>query len=155
MPLAVQLALRRFLRERSVAAEYALALIDCPPNLNLCSLAALVAADVMLVPVQAEDFGAQGIAAVRDFAAAVAEGPNPDLGMLGYVVTMFDARLTLHKLYVEQLRAEHRADLFHAIVPRRSPSPSRSCTASRWRSTSRAARRPAPWSCWPTRSSGG
>ena len=44
-------------------------MIDCPPNLHLCSWAALVASDFLLIPTQPEDYGAQGLADVRASAA--------------------------------------------------------------------------------------
>ena len=71
-------------------------LIDCPPNLQLCSWAALVASDFVLVPLQAEDYGAQGITSVRRAVAAVQEGPNAGLRLLGYLITMFNRRLSIH-----------------------------------------------------------
>lgn len=54
-----------------VRGEYELCLIDCPPNLHLCTFAALTAADCVVVPLQAEDFGAQGMVAVNRAIATV------------------------------------------------------------------------------------
>ena len=98
---------------------YDLVLIDCPPNLHLCSWAALVAADAVVVPLQAEDYGAQGIASVQEAVAAVRSHANPSLHLLGYLITMFDKRLGIHTMYEATLRAALRRRGFHQRVPAR------------------------------------
>jgi chromosome partitioning protein len=110
-----QLCLRSFLDE--VAGSYDLVLVDCPPNLHLCSWAALVASDFLIVPLQPEDYGAQGIADVQESVALVTEGPNPSLRLLGYLITMAAPRKTIHQLYEERLRTLYGADVFAAKVP--------------------------------------
>ena len=72
--------------------NYDLVLIDCPPNLHLCSWAALVASDYVLVPLQPEDYGAQGIADVQASISRVQSGPNPGLKLLGFLITMRSTR---------------------------------------------------------------
>src|SRR4051794_35761285 len=71
----LQFALRDALAE--VAGGFDLALVDCPPNVQLCSWAALVAAAAVVVPLQAEDYGAQGLVAVRRSIRAVQAEANP------------------------------------------------------------------------------
>jgi chromosome partitioning protein len=109
------MCLRIFLDD--VRDRYDLILIDCPPNLHLCSWAALVASDHLIVPLQPEDYGAQGIAEVQDSAARVIDGPNPSLTLLGYLITMVAPRRAIHQLYEEKLRAAHGADVFTARIP--------------------------------------
>jgi chromosome partitioning protein len=92
-------------------------MVDCPPNLHLCSWAALVASDFLIVPLQPEDYGAQGIIDVQDSVAMVASGPNPSLDLLGYLLTMVAPRRTLHQLYEENLRAEYGDLVFRSRVP--------------------------------------
>lgn len=112
---AVQLALRQFLRE--TASTYDIALIDCPPNLSLCSWSALLAANNVVVPVQAEDYGAQGIVYIqRAFDAALAYH-NPRLRLAGYLVTMFNKTLGIHTAYNHQLRTLYGDQVFEATVP--------------------------------------
>jgi chromosome partitioning protein len=110
-----QVALRTFLEP--VRDRYDLVLIDCPPNLHLCSWAALVASDALAVPLQPEDFGAQGIADVRESVARVQAGPNPGLRLLGYVVTMVTPRRAVHKVYEARLRELYGPAVFAAVVP--------------------------------------
>lgn len=110
----LQVALREFLAD--VAGGYDLVLIDCPPNLHLCSWGALVASDALVVPLQPEDFGAQGIADVLQSIDLVRSGPNPGLRLLGYLVTMYQPRLTVHKTYEERLRAVYGAEVFESTM---------------------------------------
>jgi chromosome partitioning protein len=110
-----QCGMRDFLAEARDA--YDLALIDCPPNLHLCSWAALVAADAVVVPLQAEDYGAQGIASVQDAVARVRSHANPSLRLLGYLITMFDKRLGIHATYEETLRQLYGAEVFAHPFP--------------------------------------
>ena len=111
----LQLALRSFLKE--ARGTFDVALIDCPPNLSLCSWAALLAADLVVVPVQAEDYGAQGIVYIqRAFDLALAHH-NPRLRLAGYLVTMFNKSLGIHSAYDHQLRALYGDQVFKATVP--------------------------------------
>lgn len=96
---------------------YDLALVDCPPNLHLCAWAALLAATHLVVPLQAEDYGAQGIAPVRELFELACSGPNPGLTMAGYLLTMFMANLAVHQLYEGDLRAMYGGLVFGAPIP--------------------------------------
>lgn len=111
----VQVSLRAFLDD--VRDLYDLVLVDCPPNLHLCSWAALVASDALIVPLQPEDFGAQGIADVQESVARVLSGPNPALRLLGYLVTMVSSRRAIHQLYEARLRDLYGPEVFAARVP--------------------------------------
>jgi len=92
-------------------------LIDVPPNLHLCSWAALVASDSIVVPLQAEDFGSQGIASVLDSVEAVQSRANPQLRLLGYLLTMFNPRLAIHKAYEGTLRDLYGDLVFRTTIP--------------------------------------
>jgi chromosome partitioning protein len=98
---SLQNSVRGFLKE--VRELYDVILIDCPPNLHLCSWNALLAADFVIVPVQAEDFGAQGITHIQRAIDLALEKYNPKLRMLGYLVTLRQ-RLAIHDAYEQQLR---------------------------------------------------
>lgn len=113
-PFELQACLREFLSE--VRAGYDLVLIDCPPTLSLCSWAALVASDFLVTPLKPEDYGAQGIAFVRDAVALVQSGPNPSLRLLGYLLTLATPRKTVHQLYEESLRGEYGDLVFRTRV---------------------------------------
>lgn len=110
-----QVALREFLAD--VSPRYDVVLIDCPPNLHLCSWAALVASDGMVVPLQPEDFGAQGIADVQESIDRVVSGPNPSLALLGFLITMSNARLSVHKGFEQLLRGLYGSAVFETVIP--------------------------------------
>jgi chromosome partitioning protein len=111
---ATQFCVREFLAE--VRDRYDLVLIDCPPNLHLCSWAALVASDRLVVPLKPEDYGAQGIIDVQESVALVMAGPNPGVSLLGYLLTMMNVRKTIHQLYEENLREQYGALVFKTRV---------------------------------------
>lgn len=98
-----QYALGEFI-ESQVA--YDVVLIDCPPNLYECTWAALVAADWVIIPVNPEDFGTQGLRAVHQ-AVENARVLNPRLRRLGHLVTRSDSRLLIHKFYEARLRKKY------------------------------------------------
>ena len=112
-PLA-QFSLRQFLVE--VRDAYDVILIDCPPNLHLCSWAALVASDHLIVPLKPEDYGAQGIIDVNESVDLVLSGPNPELKPLGYLITLMNVRKSIHKLYEETLRTQFGPAVFETRV---------------------------------------
>lgn len=106
--------LREFLAE--VRESYDLILIDCPPNLHLCSWAALVASDYLVVPLKPEDYGAQGIIDVNESVSMVLDGPNPSLRMLGYLLTLMTPRKSVHQLYEQKLRSIYGSLVFETRV---------------------------------------
>ena len=107
--------MRDFLNE--VRDGFDLTLIDCPPNLHLCSWAALVASHFLIVPLSPEDYGAQGIIDVQESIALVQAGPNPALGLLGFLITMHDKRLGIHTAYETLLREMYGSEVFASPFP--------------------------------------
>jgi chromosome partitioning protein len=114
-PSESQGCLRVFLAD--VRDRYDLVMIDCPPNLHLCSWAALVASDYLIVPLQAEDYGAQGLGPVQEAVDLVTAGPNRGLRLLGFLLTMHNPRLAIHKLYETLLREQYGSAVFATRVP--------------------------------------
>jgi chromosome partitioning protein len=112
----LQGALRDALDE--VSGGYDVVLVDCPPNLHLCSWAAMAAASHVVVPLQAEDFGSQGLAPVQEAIETVRSDVNPRLELAGYLLTMFDKRLTVHASYEAMLRELYRHAVFQNVIPR-------------------------------------
>ncbi|MBV8606632.1 MAG: ParA family protein [Singulisphaera sp.] len=112
----LETGLRDFLAP--IRNSFDLTLVDNPPNLYLCARASLVASDYLVVPLQAEDYGAQGLGPVRSAVGAVQTGPNSGLCLAGYLVTMYDQRLAVHQSYDAILRESFGSDVFAARVPR-------------------------------------
>jgi chromosome partitioning protein len=85
-----------------VVAQYDYIVIDCPPSLGMLTLNALVAADGILVPMQAEYFALEGLSALTATIEKVKAAYNPHLTIDGVLFTMFDGRMNL----ANQVRAE-------------------------------------------------
>jgi chromosome partitioning protein len=96
---------------------YDVVLVDCPPNLYLATWAALAASDAVIIPVQPEDYGIQGLTAVERSINMVQATVNPRLTMLGVVVSMYGARKVIHQTYDELLRATYGDAVFATRVP--------------------------------------
>lgn len=110
-----QEALRDFLSE--VRSDFDLVLIDCPPNLQLCSWAALLASDFVVVPVIPEDFSSQGLIYVQQAIDAAMTNRNPRLRLLGYMLTMYNRQLGIHKAYEKLLREQYGDLVLDTAVP--------------------------------------
>jgi chromosome partitioning protein len=114
--------LREFL-DGEVRAAYDLILVDCPPNLCMCSWASLAAGDYLIVPLQPEDYGAQGIVDVQESVGLVQSRANPGLRLLGFLIMMYEARKSLHQLFDKRLRAMYGGAVFETRVPRAAEFP--------------------------------
>src|SRR5277367_2063936 len=80
---------------KGVRERYHFTLLDCPPSLGPLTVNALVAADRVLVPVQAEYFALEGLAGLLDTLSLIQRELNPNLTISGMVLTMFDSRTRL------------------------------------------------------------
>ncbi len=106
------------LKNALVHASYDYILIDCPPSLGLLSINALTAADSVLIPVQAEYYALEGLTQLLSTIQRVREGLNPNLDLLGVVVTMYDSRTSLSDSVYKELQKHFGAKLFKTVIPR-------------------------------------
>jgi chromosome partitioning protein len=90
--------LRKALRE--VSERFDVAIIDCPPSLSLLTVGALVAADGVLIPTQAQAVDLRGLKLFFDTFEQVKEELNPNLEVVGVAVTFYDDRLNHHRAAV-------------------------------------------------------
>lgn len=101
------------------ATQFDRIMIDCPPNLHLCTWNALLASDFALVPVPPEDFGTQGLPAVHQ-AIEQARIINSRIQLLGHVITRQDRRLLIHAAFEEMLRKRYGDSIFATVIPEAS-----------------------------------
>jgi chromosome partitioning protein len=97
---------------------YDICVIDCPPSLGLLTLNALTAADTLLVPLQCEFFALEGLSHLLQTVERVQQRFNPDLGILGVVLTMFDRRNRLTDQVSDDVRSCLGDLVFQATIPR-------------------------------------
>jgi chromosome partitioning protein len=102
----------------AVRHEYTFILLDCPPALDLLTLNALVAADGLLVPLQAEYFALEGISELIETLDKVAAAFNPDLALEGVLLTMYDDRTNLSQQVTMNLREFFGEKLLKTTIPR-------------------------------------
>ncbi len=108
--------LRKALAE--VRGDYDWVFVDCPPSLGLLTINALVAADSVLVPLQAEYYALEGLSELMRVMAFVRERTNPDLVREGIVLTLADRRTNLCKAVEEDVREMLQDEVFQTIIPR-------------------------------------
>jgi chromosome partitioning protein len=92
--------------------------LDCPPALDLLTLNSLVAADSVLIPMQAEYFALEGISELLDTIERIRAGLNPELAIEGVVLTMLDDRTSLAKQVMAELRKYFGEKLCATTIPR-------------------------------------
>jgi chromosome partitioning protein len=101
-----------------VRNRYQFIVLDCPPALDLLTLNALVAADSVLIPMQAEYFALEGISELLDTVERIKQTFNPGLSVEGVVLTMYDDRTNLSQQVTEELKNYFGERLFATSIPR-------------------------------------
>ncbi len=107
--------LRRLL-SRTAIEHYDYIVLDSPPSLGVLTLNVLVAADRVLVPLQPEYYALEGITYLMATIDRVRQSLNPQLEVLGIVLTMWDPRNRLAHQVAEQVREHFR--VFTSVIPR-------------------------------------
>jgi chromosome partitioning protein len=103
---------------QSVRETYRFTVLDCPPALDLLTLNALVAADTVLIPMQAEYFALEGISELLDTIERIRTNLNPPLEIEGVVLTMFDDRTNLAQQVASELKTFFGERLLSTTIPR-------------------------------------
>jgi chromosome partitioning protein len=101
-----------------IPGQFEHVLIDCPPSLGLITVNALVAADAVLIPVQAEFLALEGISQVMDTIERIRGSLNPRLSVAGIAITMYDERTNLSRQVEEEVRGFFGQQVFKTVVPR-------------------------------------
>lgn len=95
-------------------------IIDCLPSLGLITLNALTAADTVLIPIQCEIFSLEGYSKLHNTIQLVQSGLNPDLTIEGIVLSMYDKRLKMANLVVQEVTKSLGDLVFDTIIHRNS-----------------------------------
>ncbi|MBP8725830.1 MAG: ParA family protein [Saprospiraceae bacterium] len=103
-----------------VRGEYDFIFIDCLPSLGLITINALTAADSVLVPVQCELFALEGLSKIRNTIELVRAALNPTLEIEGVLLSMYDKRLRLSTMVVENIKSNIQLPVFETIIHRNS-----------------------------------
>lgn len=101
-----------------IRAKFDFIVLDCPPALDLLTLNALVAADSVLIPMQAEYFALEGISELLDTVNRLRESFNPGLEIEGVVLTMYDERTNLAQQVTQELKKFFADKLLNTTIPR-------------------------------------
>lgn len=119
--------LARALGRSDAQGRWDFIILDCPPSLGLLTLNALVAADAVLIPMQAKYFSLEGLGALHGTIQAVRESLNPRLAIEGIVFCMYDRRTNLAQQVVAEVEKHFPDHVFTTRIPqniRLSESPS-------------------------------
>jgi chromosome partitioning protein len=101
-----------------VAGTYDVVIIDTPPSLGILTLNAMVAADLLLAPVQCEYLALEGVAQLMETIELVRATLNPRLELLGMLMTMYDPRTRLSPQVVDEVRRHFPDRTFQTVIPR-------------------------------------
>ena len=99
-------------------ASYDYIVVDCPPSLGLLTLNVLAAANAVLIPIQCEYYGLEGISQLLNTVRLVQQNFNPGLAISGVLLTMYDSRLNLCRQVAEDAKEYFGAKVFMTPIPR-------------------------------------
>lgn len=102
----------------SVSAEYDYILIDCPPSLGLLTLNAFTVSNYFMVPLQCEYYALEGLSQLLNTAGIIKGNFNPNLALLGIVLTMFDTRNNLSHQVVRDVKHHFANKVFNSVITR-------------------------------------
>jgi len=101
-----------------VRNDFDYVLIDNPPSLGLLTVNGLTAAESILIPVQAEYYALEGLGQLLGTVDLVREQLNPNLKVMGAVITMYDSRTNLSKEVLQELYKYFPNNIFRSVIPR-------------------------------------
>jgi chromosome partitioning protein len=98
--------------------NYDYILIDCPPNLGMLTINALTASDYIIIPLQCEFFALEGVQQLLSTINVIKQKWNPNLEILGMVLTMYDKTLGLTHAIEDDVRNTFGDKVFKTVIPR-------------------------------------
>jgi chromosome partitioning protein len=103
-----------------VKDDYDYIFIDCLPSLGILTVNALSAADSVLIPIQCEIFALEGLSKLKNTISLVSKQLNPKLEVEGILFSMYDKRLRLGNIVIEEVRSISKDHIFETIIHRNS-----------------------------------
>lgn len=103
---------------RQIRTDYDYIIIDSPPSLGLLTINGLVASDEVIIPVQTEYYALEGLSQLLETINLVKENLQPNLKIMGAILTMFDRRNRLSRQVVREVRDHFPGHVFDSVVPR-------------------------------------
>jgi chromosome partitioning protein len=103
---------------RQIRTDYDYIIIDSPPSLGLLTINGLVASDEVIIPVQTEYYALEGLSQLLETINLVRENLQPELKVMGAVLTMYDKRNRLSRQVVREMRDHFPGFVFDSIIPR-------------------------------------
>lgn len=102
----------------SLRMNYDYILVDCPPSLGLLTVNALTAGDYVMIPVQCEYYALEGLGQLLHAVNLIKEGLNPDLQVLGVLLTMYDKRNQLNRHVYNEVNKNFPGRVFNTSISR-------------------------------------
>jgi len=102
----------------TIKENYDYIFIDCPPSLGLITLNCLTASDSVIIPIQCEYFALEGLGKLLSTIRKIQELHNAKLDIEGLLLTMYDSRLKLSNLVIEQVKLHFSEIVFNTIIQR-------------------------------------
>ena len=113
-----ELVLSKALKEFLAQGDFDFVFIDTPPSLGLTTINSLVAADQILIPVQTEYYALEGLGQLMETINLIKENLQPNLNILGAVLTMYDRRSRLSLEVWHELYQHFPHRIFRTVIPR-------------------------------------
>lgn len=103
---------------KQVEADYDYIFIDCPPSLGLLTINALTAANHVLIPIQCEFYALEGVSQLMKTIELVKKGMNPNIEVLGVILSMYDGRTNLSLQVVQEVKRYFGNKVFQTVIPK-------------------------------------
>lgn len=103
---------------REIRTNYDYIIIDSPPSLGLLTINGLVASDEVIIPVQTEYFALEGLSQLLNTINLVRENLQPELKVMGALLTMYDKRNRLARQVVKEIQDHFPGHVFDSVIPR-------------------------------------
>ena len=101
-----------------VRDNYDYIFIDCPPSLGILTVNALAASDGVIVPMQCEYYSLEGLSQLMSTIKTCKRLYNPELQLLGLLITMYNGRLNLSMQVMAELKKYYAGKLFKTTILR-------------------------------------